>query len=145
MTPCPPCVHSKRARMYVQNVSVCTDTTRTCFNTCTRGARAHEDVLNVHAEAFFESTHGFFHVVFSLPQHTQTNTRTHTHTHTPNTPRPPNNITKHTTQHNTHTSHGDRERQTETRQDKTRQDGTRQKKRRQEKRRRDKKREETRR
>ena len=28
-----PCVHSKRARVYVQNVSVCTGTTRTCVST----------------------------------------------------------------------------------------------------------------
>ena len=43
-----PCVHSKRLRVYVQNVSVCTGTTRTCFSTCARGAGTHGDVLNVH-------------------------------------------------------------------------------------------------
>ena len=43
-----PCVHSKRARVYVQNVPVCTGTTRTCGNTCARGAGTHGDVLNPH-------------------------------------------------------------------------------------------------
>ena len=42
-------------RVSIQNVPVCTGTTRTCFNTRTRGAGTHGDVLNVHAEAFFES------------------------------------------------------------------------------------------
>ena len=47
-----PCVHSKRLRVYVQNVSVFTGTTRTCFSTCARGAGTHGDVLNVHTQAF---------------------------------------------------------------------------------------------
>ena len=42
-------------RVSIQNVPVCTGTTRTCFNTRARGAGTHGDVLNVHAEAFFES------------------------------------------------------------------------------------------
>ena len=50
--PAPPCVDSKRARVYVQNVPVCTGTTRTCFNTCARGAGTHGDVLNVHTGTF---------------------------------------------------------------------------------------------
>ena len=47
-----PCVHSKRLRVYVQNVTVCTRTTRTCGNTCARGGGTHGDVLNVHTQAF---------------------------------------------------------------------------------------------
>ena len=41
----PPC-------MYVQNVPVCTVTTRTCVSTCRRGAGTHGDVWNAHTEAF---------------------------------------------------------------------------------------------
>ena len=48
-----PCVHSTRLRVYVQNVPVCTGTTRTCFNTCARGAGTNGEVLNVHTETFF--------------------------------------------------------------------------------------------
>ena len=32
----------------VQNVPVCTGTTRTCVSICARGAGTHGDVLNVH-------------------------------------------------------------------------------------------------
>ena len=53
-----PCVGSKRPRVYIRNVPVYAGNTRTCFSTCVRGAGAHKDVLNVHMEAFFESTHG---------------------------------------------------------------------------------------
>ena len=42
------CMHRTRLRVYVQNVFMCTDTTRTCFNTRARGAGTQEDVLNVH-------------------------------------------------------------------------------------------------
>ena len=38
----------KRLRVYIQNVPVCTCTTRTCVETCARGAGTHGDVLNVH-------------------------------------------------------------------------------------------------
>ena len=38
----------KQLRVYIQNVSVCTGTTRTCVSTCARGAGTHGDVLNVH-------------------------------------------------------------------------------------------------
>ena len=37
-------------RVYVQNVPVCTSTTRTHVSTCARGASIHGDVLNVHTE-----------------------------------------------------------------------------------------------
>ena len=50
-TPCTQCVDSKRLRVYVQNVPVCTGTTRTCVSTCARVARLHGDVLNVDTEA----------------------------------------------------------------------------------------------
>ena len=36
--------------MYIQNVSVYAGTTRTCVETCTRGAGTHGDVLNPHTE-----------------------------------------------------------------------------------------------
>ena len=46
----------KRLRVKIQNVPVCTGTTRTCRNTCARGARINGDVLNVHTGTFW--THG---------------------------------------------------------------------------------------
>ena len=55
----PPCVHSKRP-VYAGN-------TRTCVETCTRGAGTHGDVLNVHTESVFKSTHGG-HRQFCLPR-----------------------------------------------------------------------------
>ena len=55
--------------MYVQNVVVHAGTTRTCVSTCTRGAGIHGDVLNVHAEVFFESTHGKQEVIISSAYH----------------------------------------------------------------------------
>ena len=47
-----------RPHMYVENVPVCTGTTRTCFNTCARCAGIHGDVLNVHMGTCL-SGHGF--------------------------------------------------------------------------------------
>ena len=47
-------------RVYVQNVSVCTGTTRTCVSTCARGAGTHGDVLNVHTQTFCMHTRVFF-------------------------------------------------------------------------------------
>ena len=142
MTPCPPCVDSKRPRVYVQNVPMCTGTTRTCFNTCARGAGIHGDVLNVHTEAFLKPHTGFFPRFFNVPQHTNTHTQTHTHTkHTPRPPTTPRPQQPHTTQHTPHNitrrqrkktekerqRKRDRERETEKeRQDKTREDDTRQ-------------------
>ena len=38
----------ERLRVYVQNVPVYASTTRTCVETCARGAGTHGDVLNVH-------------------------------------------------------------------------------------------------
>ena len=141
--PLPPvCVHSKRPRVWIQNIPVCTGTTRTCFNTCARGASIHGDVLNVHTEAFLKPNTGFS-TFFSVPQLTHTH---QTHTTTNNT-----TTTQHNTQHHTETEterdrerqreterEKDRERQRKTRQDKTRQDKTRQDKTRQDKTRQDK-------
>ena len=54
-----PCVHSTRPRVYVQDVPVCTGTTRTHVSTCARGTgrhtrgrfeRTHGDVLSGHTE-----------------------------------------------------------------------------------------------
>ena len=93
----------KRHRVYVQNFSVCTGTTRTHVETCARGAGTHGDVLNVHTGGRVEWTHG----VSKRVTHQHTHTLTHINTH---------NTHKHNkTQHITHTTpHGDRQRQTET-------------------------------
>ena len=40
----------KRLRVYIQNVPVYAGTTRTCVETCARGAGTHGDVLNPHTE-----------------------------------------------------------------------------------------------
>ena len=42
----------KRLRVYILNVPVYADTTRTCVETCARGAGTHGDVLNVHTVTF---------------------------------------------------------------------------------------------
>ena len=90
-----------RLRVYVQNVSVCTGTTRTHVSTCGRGAGAHGDVLNVHTETCSVDTLGFQRV-----------TRTHH-----------DNNDTHKTQHDntTATPHRDRDRDTE-REEKTEED-----------------------
>ena len=116
-----PCVHSKRLRVYIQKVRVCTGTKPTCMK--------HVGLVPVHTRTFrmytrrrFERVHGFFSRFFTVPQHTHKHTHTK-HTHTPNT-------------HHDHTTqHGDRNRERKTRRDKTRKEKTRQdKKARQEKR-----------
>ena len=48
----------KNLRVQIQNVPVCTGTTRTCVTTCARGAGTHGDVLNLHAWRFLGRTHG---------------------------------------------------------------------------------------
>ena len=80
-----------RLCVYVQNVSVCTGTTRTCVSACTRGAGTHGDVLNAHTGAFWMDTRRSF----SAPHHT-----THTAHQTPHQ-------TQHETQHKMqhHTQH----------------------------------------
>ena len=111
-----------RPHMYVQNVPVCTGTTRTCFNTCARCAGIHGDVFERTYGDVFEWTHGFF----------QRFTPLHNTAHTTQT-------THHTTTQDT-TPHGDRQRQTETEtegeegtKEKTKEDKTRQTKKRREK------------
>ena len=103
-----PCVHSKRLRVYIQKVHLCTGTKPTCMK--------HVGLVPVHTRTFrmysrrrFERVHGFFHV-FSPCR----NTHKHTHTHQTHTT---------TTQHNTET---ETERERETRQDKKRENETRQ-------------------
>ena len=105
--PCLPCMDSERPRVYVQNVPVCTGTTRTCFNTCAHGAGIHGDVLNVHTEAFL-TPNTCFPLFFGVPQHTHTH---QTHTTTTNNTTTTTTHTHHTTQHTT--SHGDIERDRE--------------------------------
>ena len=116
-----------------KNVPVCTfetcsfftSTTRTCFNTCARGAGMHGDVLNVHTDAFLKPKTGFSSFFQRAATHaTTTNNTTTTTTH----------ATQHNTQHHTETQRAtDRERQRETeskkvdkerqrKQDKTRQE-----------------------
>ena len=79
-------------RLYIQNVPVCTGTTRTCVSTCARDAGTHGDVLNVHTGAFWMDSQRFF----SAPHHSR---------HTAHIPH---------TKHNTNaTSHGDGQRESE--------------------------------
>ena len=47
-----PCVDSKRLRVKIQSVSVCTGNKSTCRNTCGHGAGTHGHVSKVHTEAF---------------------------------------------------------------------------------------------
>ena len=48
----------KNLRVEIQNVPVCTGTTRTCVTTCGRGVGTHRDVLNLHTEVFWKDTRG---------------------------------------------------------------------------------------
>ena len=48
----------KNLRVWIQNVPVCTGTTRTCVTTCGRGAGTHGDVLFLHTEVFWTDTRG---------------------------------------------------------------------------------------
>ena len=74
----PPCVDSERPRVYVQNVPVCTGTTRTCFNTCARGAGIHGGRFECTHVGVFEAKYGFFHV-FSACHNTHTPKHNHDH------------------------------------------------------------------
>ena len=53
----------KNLRVQVQNVPVCTGTTRTCVTTCARGAGTHGDVLNLHTEVFGDGHTESYHVL----------------------------------------------------------------------------------
>ena len=50
--------HAEKTSVCIQNVPVCTGTTRTCVTTCGRGADTHGDVLNLHTEVFWTDTRG---------------------------------------------------------------------------------------
>ena len=105
-----PCVDPQRPRVYIQHVPVCTGTTRTCLNTCARGAGIHGDVLNVHTGRLQRVTP---HHTAHTPQHKAQHTTTQ------------NDIPQDTTTTRPTTPHGDRERQRKkTNEDKTRQDKT---------------------
>ena len=58
-------------RVFVQNVPVCTGTTRTCVSTSVRGAGTHGDVLNVNTEGFSvpHHTRHTAHTTITRPQH----------------------------------------------------------------------------
>ena len=61
-----PCIWlQKRFRVYIQNVPVYAGTTRTCVETCARGAGTHGDVLNRQTETFWIDTHGVQGVIVS--------------------------------------------------------------------------------
>ena len=126
----PPCVHSTRLRVCVQNVPRVYRQQAHMFPTCGLGAGTHGDVLNLHTESVLEVYTGFFHVFFTVPQHTK-------HTHTPYTTRPQ----RHHHHNDTHhiTQHGDRNRETQRKRDKRRQEKTRQDKKAREEKRRDEK------
>ena len=59
-------IHPKRLRAHIQNVSVCTGTTRTCRNTCVRGAGTH-------------GPSGWTHAGFQRATHTHTPHHDHNH------------------------------------------------------------------
>ena len=64
----------KVSRVYVQNVSVCIGTTRTCVSTCGRGAGTHGDVSNVHTETSLDGHTGVLQRF--TPQHKTQHTKT---------------------------------------------------------------------
>ncbi len=132
-TPPPPVCPLKHVAICTfNNVPVRTGTTRTCVSTCSRGARTHGDVLNVHTETFRVDTQGFHGATQHTPQHMCALCR-HTrgrfertygdvfewthgfffsvshHTTTPHTPHRPHTTPRHKTQHHTETDR-DRER-----------------------------------
>ena len=160
MTPCSPCVRSKRPRVYRHHAHMLKHMCAWRRYTRGRFEPTHEDVLNVHTEPFLNPDTGFFHVFqrAATHKHTQTHTNTHkhthenthTHTHTPNTNHD-HNDTPHNTTHNItrrqrqRETERDRERQRETERDRgRRQRETRQEDREREKRRRQKTRQERR-
>ena len=112
MTPSPPCVDSKRPRVYGHHAHMLKHMYAWCRHTRRRFECTHGCV--------FESTHGFFHIFQRAATHK------HTQTHTTTT----NNTTQHNTQHHTETeTERDRERQRKKtekeRQDKRREEKTR--------------------
>ena len=125
--PSPPCVHSKRARVYVQNVPVCTGTTRTCVSTCARGVGTYGEVLNLHTGTFSVDTRGFHGATQHTPRRTHTHTPQHKTQDTPQHKTQQQDTTR--PQHHTEMERDrDRERQRKktTREEKTKEDKTRQ-------------------
>ena len=91
-----------RPRVYVQNVSVFTGTTRTCVATFGRGAGTHGevsngDVVNLHT-GFFQRATPHTPTHHTTPHHTP-----HTTHHTPHTTHHTPHTTHHTTPHHTPT------------------------------------------
>ena len=64
-----PCVRSKRLRVSIQNVPLCTGITRTCVSTCARGASTHG--------GRFESTHGGLQRATAMHSHTPQHATSH--------------------------------------------------------------------
>ena len=115
--PCPsvcpsktsPCVRSKRP--------VHAGTTRTCWNTCARGAGTHGDVLNVHTGTFWVDTRDFSacyttHHTAHTPQHKTQHTTTQHQQH---------NTKQHDTPQHTSTTQPQYHTETETEKDRERQ------------------------
>ena len=134
----PPCADSQRPRVYIQNVTVCTRTTRTGVSTCHTTHRTHTPRQQTHiAQTTPQAPH-------ALP-HTTSHTTSHGDRDTEKEDR--NRETREDERRKTRQEKTRRKRrqdereektEKETRQDKTRQDKTRQDKTRQEKRRQDK-------
>ena len=109
----PPCVHSKRLRVYQQNARM--------LNTCGRLAGTHGGVLNARTEPQYGSggsahhhthhTHTTHHTTHTTHHHTPPHTTTHHHRTTHHAHRTPHTAhrtphTAHRTPHNAHrTSH----------------------------------------
>ena len=106
------------------------------FPTCGLGAGTHGDVFNVHTGTFWTCTRVFFHVFFTVPQHTKHTPRP------PTTPRPQRHHHHHNDTHHI-TQHGDRNRERQRKRDKRRQEKTRQDNKAREEKRRDEKEERT--
>ena len=111
----PPCVHSKRPRVYRHHAHMCFNMCAWCRHTRRRFECTHGSVLNLHT--VFSACHTTWHT----PRHTTTHHDTPRHTTTHHdTPRhttthhhtPPHTLHKHIQPHTTThtTSHGDRDR-----------------------------------
>ena len=115
----PPCVHSKRTRVYRHHAYMFQHMCAWCRHTRGRFKCTHGNVI--------EPTHGFFHFYSACRNtHKHTRTRTHqTHHDHQTTPRPQRH-TPHNTTHNITRRQKEKERETERqrKRDKTRQEKT---------------------
>ena len=129
-----PCVHPRSPRVYIQNVSVCTGNTRTCFSTCARVAGILGDVLNVHMVGVL-NLHTGPHRAHTHHDHDHNHSHSCNDTHRRPQPQTPHALphTEHHAQHHTQTDR-ERQRKKTEREDKTK-EKTRQETRRQDKRR----------